>query len=154
MKDATISHPCPVRLQKIPDRERNPLPKACRMLAFDLNQDQKQGLLNTDTPKALFSNSRKKKQNYLPVFCQWKTPKSAPIWPKCQMPSAFWEGSTSVGPKPGKNHLPETGSALTWEQMKQRHSLGLGLSPEEPHSLWAHRHKCPSQTSQPPSPSS
>lgn len=84
-KDMMISHLCAVNLQKIHDQKRDPLPKAGKLLEFDLEQHQKQVSLSTRHSKGLFSNSWKKKQNFLPVSASENPQSQNMIKNKCQI---------------------------------------------------------------------
>lgn len=110
--------------------------------------------LNTDTPKAFFSNSWKKKQNCLPEYCQWKTPKLERELN--HMPDALCLLGRLQLPSTQPKKEPSSSNTVSFNLRLGKtklHSLGLDLSLRKPQSFWAHHHNCPSQTNQSPPPS-
>lgn len=152
-KDMMISHLCPVNLQKITDRKRDPLPKTGKLLAFDLEQHQKQVSLCTGHSKALFSNSWKKKQNFLHVFANENPQSQNVIKNKCQIALCVLErihlSRTQTRRKPSCSNRVSFNPRLGKAKM---HSLGL-ISLKRPQPLSAHHHQHPSRAAESPSPS-
>lgn len=144
-KDMMISHLWPVNLQKIPDQKRDPLPKAGKLLEFDLEQHQKQVSLSTRRSKALFSSSWKKKQNFLPVSASENPQSQNVIKNKCQTALCVLErihlSRTQTRRKPSCTNRVIFNPGLGKAKMD---SLGLI-------SLSAHHHQHPSQAAQSPS---
>lgn len=150
-KDMMISHLWPVNLQKIPDQKRDPLPKAGKLLAFDLEQHQKQVSLSTRHSKVLFSSSWKKKQNFLPASASENPQSQNVIKNKCQIALCVLErihlSRTQTRRKPSCTNRVSFNPRLGKAKLQ---SLGL-LSLRRPQSLSAHHHQHPRQAAQSPS---